>query len=123
MTGNVGCVLTEKYSAAATLRREKLRIISGITALNLFREQRFAEAEEYRRPFIEIKDYSVEDFAQGLGFGFIPNKNEIKEVATELISIAKAISQDPKSLKDDEIKKYSERLVELLNVISSIARI
>lgn len=123
MTGDVGCVLTEKYSAAASLRREKLRIISGITALNLFREQKFAEAEEYRKPFTEIKDYSVEDLVQGLGFGFVPNKNQIKDVAAELISIAKAVSQDPKSLRDDEIKRYSERLVELLNAISSIARI
>lgn len=123
MTGNVAGILVEKYSAASNLRKGKMRIISGITAFNLIQEKRFAEAEVYRKPFIEIKDFSVEDLAEGLGFGFVPNNTDTKKIASEMVSIARMLSADPASLKIDEIKKSTQELVELLNVISSISRI
>ena len=118
-----GCVLAEKYSMEANLRKMKMRIISGITALNLIKEERFAEAEVYLKPFIEIKDSSVEDVAYGLGFGFVPNRNETNNITTEIISIAKSLSPDPRTLETNEIERKKQRLVKLLNDISSISRI
>jgi hypothetical protein len=118
-----GCGLAEKYSIESNLRRTKLRIISGITALNLIKEKRFAEAEVYIKPFIEIKDSSVEEVALDLGFGFVPNPNETNNIAAEMISIAKSISQHVRTLETNEIERITRRLVELLNDISNTSRI
>jgi len=123
MTQGVSGVLAEKYSVASNLRREKMRIISGITALNLIREKRFEEADVYKKPFVEIKDSPIEEVAQCLGSGFVPNNNETKRVATEMVSLAKLLSGDPNTLQTDDIEKSTKKLVELLNVLSNISRV
>jgi hypothetical protein len=114
---NEVCVLTEKFSAASTLRREKMRIISGITALNLIKEKRFAEASVYARSLIEIKDCSIEEVIRFLPTGFVPPQTQ--QMAEIVVKVAQLLSKDPDSIEESEIDESKNRLVELLDVLGS----
>jgi hypothetical protein len=113
-----GWPLTEKFSTASTLRREKMRIISGITAFNLIHEGKFEQAEVYRRSLVEIKDYPIDDVAHNFAPGFLPNEEDRRRIAEQLLEIAALISQDPHRINKSDINKSNRKLVELLNVIS-----
>ena len=114
---NEVCVVTEKFSAASGLRREKMRIISGITALNLIKEKRFADADTYKRSLIEIKDCSIEEVIRFLPPGFVPPQTQ--QMAEDVVRVAQLLSKDPQSIEESEIDDSKERLVKLLDVLGS----
>jgi len=119
-------MLVEKYALASNIRKERFRLISGITALNLIQEGNFEEAEGYRRPFIEYIDVSIDELVQNLSFGFIPGSvspNQIKEVASTLHEIANFLSENLDSIKKStNLGKYAKMLVGILNDLSSASK-
>jgi len=118
-----GETLAEKFSVASNLRGEKLRVISGITALNLIQEEKYDEAEIYARPFVELKKFSVDDLAQHLSYGFVPNRADSREVAEQLMEVSELLSQDPASIEKSKITKSTKKLLGLLNALSNKQRI
>lgn len=114
--------MAEKFSAEFTLMREEMRIISGITALNLIREKRYSEAEVYRRSFVEIKDCSADDLAVGLGSFFVPNSAETVRIAKDLLAIANILSGDLQSIDEEQAKGSTQKLTELLDAVTSKSR-
>lgn len=118
-----GETLAEKFSTASNMRREKRRVISGITALNLIQEKKFDEAQVYARSFLELRNFSVEDLAQNLSCGFLPNRLESKQIAEKLIDVSVLLSHDPASIEKSELEEHRKKLVGLLNVLSDKRRI
>ena len=118
-----GETLAEKFSVASNLRGEKLRVISGITALNLIQEEKYDEAEIYARPFVELKKFSVDDLAQHLSYGFVPNRADSREVAEQLMEVSELLSQDPASIEKSKITNSTKKLLGLLNALSNKQRI
>jgi len=122
----VDVMLLEKYTLASNIRRERYRLISGITALNLIQEGKFEDAEGYRQVFIEYKNIPIEELVQNLSFGFLPNSvnfRQLTEVASKLHEIADFLSEDLILIKSsDNIEKYPKVLVGLLNDLSPASR-
>lgn len=119
-------MLVEKYALASNIRKERLRLISGITALNLIQDGNLREAEDYRRPFIEYTDITIDELIQNLSFGFIPGSvspHQIQEVASSLHEIANFLSEDFDSIKKSvNLGKYAKVLVGILNDLSPASR-
>jgi hypothetical protein len=119
-------MLVEKYTLASNIRKEKLRLISGITALNLVQEGKFEEALGYRKPFVEYRNYSIDELIQNLSFGFLPGSispNKLMDVASKLQDIANFLAGDFEHMqKSNNLGLYATELVGILNDLTPSSR-
>lgn len=112
----------EEYSQGTTYRREQMRVISGMTGVNLAKEKRFDKSEEYIKPFAELKDITPEELAQRIrpktySYNSETGKAAAEKIAKDMISIAKVLSKGPTLLRTEELEESGKKLQEILDLL------
>ena len=109
----------ERFSTLSAVHEKKMRIISGITGLNLLREGKHDEASGFIESFVKLKDYPLEYLAVNLN-PQLPADVADLETGARLLEIAKKISTG--NLSDEDMSKYSDELAGILHEARSAGR-
>lgn len=104
---------SERFSKLSAIHEGKMRIISGITGLNLQREGRSEEATTYLQSFVKLKDFPLECLSLARTDPRFPTEKADLKSGSRLLEIASTVSKG--NLSTDDMRKYAKELAGILN--------